>query len=238
MGLMHLDKPAPAPTTPRPLGVTCEKYTRGEGKRCAHYTAGGACTLPGESACLEWLKANAPKARAPATAIITAQAPTPATAIITARTPARPPVARDLFGHPIADAKPAPKTKPSAPVAPPPMPAAKGEPPSTDELRGLTTDDIASFKALGAEVHFKSDTYGDVWLVPAYTGRPRKELTPEHAATIVRVLAAFPGSRVLAFNKSTHTQERPERLEKRSCLFHPSEANTSPSTPSRASRSA
>jgi hypothetical protein len=81
----------------------------------------------------------------------------------------------------------------------------------TDELRGLTTDDITSFKALGAEVHFKSDTYGDVWLVPAYTDQPRKELTVEHAATIVRVLAAFPGSRVLAFNKSFTNQERPER---------------------------
>lgn len=224
MALKHLIRPAPAPTpkAEAPPGVTCERYTRGEGKRCAHYTASGACTLPGESACLEWLKANGSRARATATA----------------RLPTPPPVARDLFGHPIPDAKPALKAKPVTPAATETTTAAPVISPAIDGLRGLTTDDIASFKALGAEVHFKSDTYGDVWLVPAYTGQSRKELTPEHAATIVRVLAAFPGSRVLAFNKSTTTQERPERLEKRSCLSHPSEANTSPSTPSRASRSA
>jgi len=41
---------------------------------------------------------------------------------------------------------------------------------------------------------------GEVWLVPEPTGQPRRELTPEHAATIVRVLSAFPGSRVVALN--------------------------------------
>lgn len=211
MGLMHLNTPAPTPTTtPRPPGVTCEKYARGEGNRCAHYVKGGACTLPGESACLEWLKVNS--SRAPAINDVKGKAP---------------PVARDLFGHPVTGPKPAPKTKAAGPVLPPKpaarppqaaTPPAKAEPPATDGLSGLTTDDITSFKALGAEVHFKSDTYGDVWLVPAYTGHPRKELTVEHAATIVRVLAAFPGSRVLAFNKPTTNQERQERQhqEKRS----------------------
>ncbi|WP_233607558.1 hypothetical protein ACIHQR_29925 [Corallococcus coralloides] len=74
-------------------------------------------------------------------------------------------------------------------------------------LRGLTDEDIASFKALGAEVCFASEAYGEVWLVPAYTGQARKELTPEHAATLVRVLSAFPGSRVLSFEKRTASAE-------------------------------
>ncbi|CAM4542983.1 ABM domain-containing protein [Myxococcus xanthus] len=74
-------------------------------------------------------------------------------------------------------------------------------------LRGLTDADIASFKALGAEVCFASEAYGEVWLVPAYTGQARKELTPEHAATLVRVLSAFPGSRVLSFTKQPASAE-------------------------------
>ena len=40
----------------------------------------------------------------------------------------------------------------------------------------------------------RSEAYGDLWLVPAYTGQPRKEITPEHAATVMRVLSVFPGS--------------------------------------------
>lgn len=62
-------------------------------------------------------------------------------------------------------------------------------------------EDIESFKALGVEVCVRSDDYGDLWLVPAYTGQPRKEITPEHLATIARVLEAFPWSRVVAFDK-------------------------------------
>ena len=60
-----------------------------------------------------------------------------------------------------------------------------------------------------------ADTYGELWLVPAYTGKPRKEITPEHAATVMRVLSVFPGSHVVAFEK-TPNHERPERPEKRS----------------------
>jgi hypothetical protein len=41
-------------------------------------------------------------------------------------------------------------------------------------------------------VQLRSDTYGELWLVPAYTGKPRKEITPEHAATVMRVLDGVP----------------------------------------------
>ena len=88
-----------------------------------------------------------------------------------------------------------------------------------DQLRGFTTEDIESFKALGVEVLLHSETYGDVWLVPAYTGRDRKEITPEHAATLARVMSVFPGSHIVSFEKTakTNNPERRERpLEERS----------------------
>lgn len=160
MALKHLLRPAPTPAADRPSGITCPKYVRGEGKRCAHFKANGACALPDEFMCVEWLKANGKAAPAP---------PEPA---------------------------PAPRTteQSHAEAAP----------------RGLTTADFESFKALGVEVRLRSDTYGEFWLVPAYTGQPRKELTLEHAAAVLRVLEAFPGSQVLSFEKHTN----PERLER------------------------
>ncbi|MCP3170161.1 hypothetical protein [Myxococcus qinghaiensis] len=177
----------------RPAGVTCEKYVPGEGRRCLRYLSHGGCTLPGVSRCTEWLKANgqaAPRREVavPSPAPVDSSSPRPATGTL------------DLFGHPLHGAAP----KQARPAAPPLNVKAPSEPDtvsSLPDLRGLTTEDIASFKALGAEVCFRSETYGEVWLVPAYTGQSRKELTPEHAATLVRVLSAFPGSRVMSFEK-------------------------------------
>jgi len=159
----------------KPAGITCEQYVRGEGTRCRHYLPNGACSLPGVLMCVEWLKKND-------------------------RRP--PPPARDLFGQPLpeppaktqAQPQPTAAEKPSVAVE---QPAAVEPTPR----RGLTTEDIESFRALGVEVCVRSDDYGDLWLVPAYTGQPRKEITPEHLATIARVLDAFPGSRVVAFDK-------------------------------------
>jgi hypothetical protein len=39
-------------------------------------------------------------------------------------------------------------------------------------------------------------------LVPSYTGQARKEITPEHAATLRLLLDAFPGARIAAFEKA------------------------------------
>ncbi|MBM4777540.1 MAG: hypothetical protein GQE15_07530 [Archangiaceae bacterium] len=168
MALKHLLRPTPTPAAERPSGITCPKYVRGEGKRCAHFKTNGACALPDEFMCVEWLKVNGKAPPAP---------------------PERTPEPR-----PVEVGTPAEATAPDE-VGP---------------ARGFTSDDIASFKALGVEVRLRSETYGEVWLVPAYTGQPRKELTPEHAATVLRVLEAFPGSRVISFEKHTN----PERLER------------------------
>ncbi|WP_141620284.1 hypothetical protein [Myxococcus sp. AB036A] len=200
MALTHLLQPTPAPQ--RPSGVTCEAYVRGEGKHCLHYRPGGGCTLPGVGGtCTEWLKVN--RQARPRRDVAAPPVPVP---------PAKPaPAAVDLFGLPLSEAgskklAPAPASKPAPPAPSPDVKELDAQAPLS-ALRGLTDEDIASFKSLGAEVCFASETYGEVWLVPAYTGQPRKELTPEHAATLVRVLSAFPGSRVLSFTKQPASAE-------------------------------
>lgn len=67
----------------------------------------------------------------------------------------------------------------------------------------ITAADIASFRALGVQICFQSDELGELWLVPSYTSQARNEITPEHAATVGRVLAAFPGARVTAFQSAS-----------------------------------
>ncbi|TQF08908.1 hypothetical protein FJV41_47385 [Myxococcus llanfairpwllgwyngyllgogerychwyrndrobwllllantysiliogogogochensis] len=201
MALTHLLQPTPAPQ--RPPGVTCEAYVRGEGKHCLHYRNGGACTLANVGTCTEWLKVNQ-QAR-PHRDVAAPPVPVPPKKSA--------PAAVDLFGHPLSEAgskknAPAPASKPAPPAPSPDVKELDAESPLS-ALRGLTDEDIASFKALGVEVCFASETYGEVWLVPAYTGQARKELTPEHAATLVRVLSAFPGSRVMSFTKQPAFTEVP-----------------------------
>lgn len=189
MALTHHLQPTTAPQ--RPAGVTCETYVRGEGKRCRHYLANGGCALPDVGTCTEWLKVNGLAQPRRDGAAPPASAPPAKSA----------PVAVDLFGHPLPEAgskKLAPRPTPPAPSPGVKELDAEG---ALSALRGLTDEDITSFKALCAEVCFTSESYGEVWLVPAYTGQARKELTPEHAAILVRVLSAFPGSRVMCFEK-------------------------------------
>ena len=64
--------------------------------------------------------------------------------------------------------------------------------------RTLSDADIASFKALGVEVRLASEDLGDVWLVPAYTGADRQELSVEHAALLATICSALPGAHVTA----------------------------------------
>jgi hypothetical protein len=188
------------PTIERPPGITCEQYTRGEaGKRCIHYLANGSCALPDELMCREWLKANGRgKHEAP----------------VVEDRPAPKPVARDLFGKPLPEVRPpASMPKPIAPAPPPRVTSTLTI--DVDQLRGLTTEDIESFKVLNVTVLLRSEDCGDVWLVPAYTGRERQELTPEHAATIARVLSIFPGSHVVSFEKTAKTTH-PQTLSAKS----------------------
>ena len=166
--------------TDRPPGITCPKYVRGEGKRCQHYVATGGCALPEEAFCIEWLKVN-PRAAAQA------------------------PPARDLFGNALREAPLAPAKPALTQASAQPKPQPGSEPAGAKQIRGLTTEDIESFKALGVEVCFESEGYGELWLVPAYTGQPRQEIIPENLATFFCVATVFPGSRVIGIEK----QKRP-----------------------------
>ncbi|WP_394845158.1 hypothetical protein LZC95_50050 [Pendulispora brunnea] len=177
----------------RPDGITCPKYVRlGESKRCAHYVANGSCALPDEFMCSEWLKSNGHAS---------ARAAEPRSLPVVDASAATPPasVERDLFGNPVVRA-------PVALTASPPASPSRlrADVPAVDFelLRGLSDADLASFRANGLEVCIQSDAFGEIWLVPEYTGAERKEITPESAATILRVLAVFPGSCVTAFIKA------------------------------------
>ncbi len=105
MVLKDLIGPAPTPAAERPPGITCEKYTRGEGKRCIHDAANGACALPDEFVGVEWLKANGPK-HTHSVPVVT-EPPKPA------------PPARDLFGNTVPEVASTPATpNPATPPAP------------------------------------------------------------------------------------------------------------------------
>ncbi len=63
MALKDLIPPTPTPAAERPPGITCEKFLRSEGRRCAHYLQSGACALASEFMCVEWLRLNGPDAQ-------------------------------------------------------------------------------------------------------------------------------------------------------------------------------
>jgi RecB family exonuclease len=51
---------------------------------------------------------------------------------------------------------------------------------------------------LQAEVCIASEALGrDIWVVPAYTGQDRQEITPDHLGQLSQILDVFPGSRVV-----------------------------------------
>ena len=163
------DGPKTAPR--KSLPITCAKYEPVTGtKRCRHYQANGACGLPDEFMCIEWRKANGQ---------------TPAPPVKVAETP------RDLFGQPVPS-KPAesPKQERVTTVAP-----RRVEVPI---VRTLADADLASFKALGVEVRLATDDLGELWLVPAYTGADRQELSVDHAALLATICSALPGAHVTA----------------------------------------
>ncbi|MBZ0272984.1 hypothetical protein K8I61_13175 [bacterium] len=64
--------------------------------------------------------------------------------------------------------------------------------------RELTPEDVASFKALGVEVHVKSSV-GEFTLVPEYTdqaGSARMEISAEDLRKISMIMHAFPGTEI------------------------------------------
>ena len=187
----------------RDTGFGCPHYEAVAGKkRCRHYLDGGSCARPDEFMCVEWLRLNKKAKPAPKTKGSTDLFGNPNPDYRPAAETERP---TDLFGNPVPEPKQPKRTTPTQqrPTAATPSPASAPEVVEEREpLRGLTTEDIDGFKKLGVEVCLESEAFGEVWLVPEYTGQDRKEITPEHAATIARVMEAFPGSKVVSFEKS------------------------------------
>jgi hypothetical protein len=167
--------------------IDCPNYLPLSGsKRCQHYLDGGACALATEFMCVEWLKRNGravPQDHP-------SQGATPAqSAFLPGLAPPGP-------------ARATPKPEVAAPQASSVSPAE--QPPVSAPARApITPEEIASFKSLGVELRLDLDEIGPVWLVPRYTGQERKEITPEHAATLRLLLDAFPGARIGAFEKAT-----------------------------------
>jgi hypothetical protein len=175
--------PAPAATAEETWEqpVSCPRYRPLPGsRRCEHYVAVGGCELLDIMTCTEWNGASAGDgAAAPATSLPGAQLP-----LVDgwAATSAPPPPPRPAADRDQRQPARQPAERPSDVAA------------TAEPLVGLRPEDLASFKALGVEVCIHSPTLGDVWLVPAYTSERRREITPEHAATLAAIVHAFPGS--------------------------------------------
>jgi hypothetical protein len=169
----------------RKPNIDCPKYQPLSGsKRCQHYLDGGACALATEFMCVEWLKRNGrtvPQDHPSQGATLAQPAFLPGLA------PPEPVPARATPRPDVSAAR-----VPSVCTAEPPPVRAPARAP-------ITQEEIASFKALGVELRLDLDEVGPVWLVPRYTGQERKEITPEHAATLRLLLDAFPGARIGAF---------------------------------------
>jgi hypothetical protein len=174
----------------RKPNIDCSKYLPLPGsKRCRHYLDGGACALASEFMCVEWLKRNGH--------------PVPEHHPTRTVPPAQPALFPTLVPANQGQASPAPSVSEPAqrPAVAPKVPEAMPAPVPAHPRAPITQDEIDSFKALGVELCIRSEELGEVWLVPHYSGQARKEITPEHAATLRILLEAFPGGRVTSFGK-------------------------------------
>jgi len=183
------DRLKPPAEAPAPSGFTCPHYDPPPGeKRCRHFIANGSCARPAVFMCVEWLKANGQQVPPPEP---------PAKEVVQDVPDNRP---RDLFGQPLPNPpKPPPPAARPAVATTTPKPEPAPEPPL---VRRVTDEEIESFKALGVEVCIASDALGEIWLVPEYTGADRREISIEHAATLTAVCAAFPGAKVIEYEKA------------------------------------
>jgi hypothetical protein len=199
----------PAPT--KNGDIACARYEAVSGtKRCRHYVAGGSCALPDELQCIEWLRANGhpvPAASASQPPLVVGHAALPTAELDDG-------VQRDLFGDPVEVPAPPTQTPKTEPVA-----VRRIEAPARSDdiplVRDLTADEVASFKALGAEVCLASDAIGEVWIVPEYTNQDRGEISVEHAATLAAICSAFPGAKVVSFEREASPPPPPSELQER-----------------------
>lgn len=185
--------------------ITCPRYDPVPGtKRCKHYLKGGACSLPDEFMCVEWLKANGHHKQAVDRRLEAGGAARPIRSPLQPSAfSLQPPDGAPVRPRPAARSSREPEPASSEPLRPEP------DPRDVPVVRNLSDEDIASFKALGVEVCFATEDCGEIWLVPEYTGRSdRKEISARDAATLAAVCSAFPGARVTSFEKTPADEPR------------------------------
>lgn len=201
-------EPAPAATPPE---ITCPRYDPVPGtKRCKHYLKGGACALPDEFMCVEWLKANGHHVPPPPEQAAGCRPEAGGGAARPTRGPLQP-AAFSLQPPESAPVRPRPAARSSREPEPTSPERSRPEPDPRDVpvVRNLSDEDIASFKALNVEVCLATEDCGQIWLVPEYTGRAdRKEISARDAATLAAVCSAFPGARVTSFEKTRPDEPR------------------------------
>jgi hypothetical protein len=179
--------PTEMPAENRKPNIDCPKYLPLPGsKRCRHYLDGGACALASEFMCVEWLKRNG--------RVVPHDHPaqTSSPSVTESHASMAPPAALESD-----------QRAPTVPAAPMPL-ALEPQPAAALTPRvAIPQEALDSFNDLGVELCIRSEELGEVWLVPRYSGQARKEITPEHVATLRLLLEAFPGARIAAFEKAT-----------------------------------
>jgi hypothetical protein len=152
--LIRPELPPPTPAAERPPNITCEKYTRGEGQALPPLPAGRhvrACPTSSSArsgrSTTDRTSARCPLSRLRrSSSSRRSRSPSRATCSATPRLEVAQPRGRP-------DAVGADRARPEPRRQTPPI--------DVDQLRGFTTEDIESFKALGVEVLLHSETYGD-----------------------------------------------------------------------------
>lgn len=153
--------------------IACPHYRAITGtRRCESYVEGGTCARPDHFLCVEWQRANAH--RLPGVPVSSPAAPSS-----TSET------REERMGE-VVQLRPK-DARSSAPRA------QIGE----GHGQGLFQMDLGSLARRGLRACIGSDTLGEIWLVPEYTGTHERELTYEHATLLSAVCAAIPGARVI-----------------------------------------
>jgi hypothetical protein len=82
------------------------------------------------------------------------------------------------------------------------LPSPSSAQPPSSFTRPITEEQIRALEERGVELCVRADAVSELWLVPAYTGSARSEMTFRDAATIAAVCAALPGAEVTTFKQS------------------------------------
>jgi hypothetical protein len=188
--------------------ITCQGYSKQAGsKKCTHFLPGGACALPDELMCSEWLKVNQQKP--PATPDPPKQEKSQIFGFIEDALPCLTPT--ETTAAP-STAPQAPSTGPTGPTAPTGAERASTRPQDgawlaraysaeqAKDLRDIPLEQM-SLEAVESLTKLRVETLvntnsemGEVWLVPEYTEEKRKELTYRDMRYLMLVVKVFPGA--------------------------------------------